>query len=88
MQKCFCDSECKILSDHLCLQSSLFDHMCDDLETEHPKRPPKPESVRRYNEREKERRRTRQKLGLDKKAKRHPSVIHDDELHLGIRLRL
>ena len=70
------------------MQSSLFELMCDDLETEHPKQPPKPESVRKY-EREggKEGRRMKYKSGKGK-GKKLPSRIPDDELHLGIRLKL
>ena len=70
------------------LQSSLFELLCEDLETEHPKQPPKPENVRKY-EREggKEGRRRKRKLGKPSKNKRLPCVIADDELHLGIRLR-
>ena len=69
------------------MQSSLFELMCDDLETEHPKQPPKPESVRKY-EREggKEGIRMKYKLGLKKKGKRLSTRIPDDKLHLGIRL--
>ena len=69
------------------MQSSLFELMCDDLETEHPKQPPKPESVRRY-EREggSEGRRMKIKLGLKKKSKRLSTRIPDEQLHLGMRL--
>lgn len=69
------------------MQSSLFELMCDDLETEHPKQPPKPESVRKY-EREggKEGRRMKFKSGIKKKCKRLSSRIPDDKLHLGIQL--
>ena len=73
---------------HRILQSSLFELMCEDLETVHPKQPPKPESVRKYERAGgKEGRRRRKEMGKLSKSKILPCVIADDELHLGIRLR-